>query len=141
MPLHGGPKEAAKLLQAMDSESRLKVLQEMEKQNPRMVELIRAYLVSFDDLRFLTQSMMRDLMRKIDLEKFALALRGSRPELIQHILNLVSVNNRQDMEAILHGKPRSVNDVQKAQDEILQIIIPLVEKGEWTLSEDGDKLV
>jgi flagellar motor switch protein FliG len=141
MPLHGGPKEAAKLLQAMDSEARAKVLSEMEKQNPKMVELIRSYLVSFDDLRFLTQSMMRDLMRKVDIEKFALALRGSRPELIQHVLSLVSANNRKDMEVILHGKPRSVSDVQKAQDEILQVIIPLVESGAWVLSQEGDKLV
>ena len=141
MPIHGGPKEAAKLLQAMDSEARAKVLSEMEKQNPKMVELIRSYLVSFDDLRFLTQSMMRELMRKVEIEKFALALRGCRPELIQHVLSLVSVNNRKDMEVILHGKPRSINDVQKAQDEILQMIIPLVESGAWILSEEGDKLV
>lgn len=137
----GGIEEAAKMLQGLDPAQRKIVMSEMEKKNPQMLAQIKAMMVTFDDLRYLTPSMMRDLMQKISLDTFALALRGTSKDLIDHILTLVSANNKKDMQDILQGKPRAISEVQEAQRKIMEVVIPLCDQGILKLSPDTDEYV
>lgn len=139
MKLKGGVKEAAKMLQGLDPKARKSVLEQMIAMNPELAEQIRTQMVTFEDLQYITPSMMRDLMRKIDMDELALALRGTSPELINKILGLVSTNVRKDMEEILKGKPQSMSKVQEAQDKIMEVVLVMVDKGELVLSPGDDE--
>jgi flagellar motor switch protein FliG len=139
MKLKGGVKEAAKMLQGLDPKARKSVLEQMIAMNPELAEQIRTQMVTFEDLQYITPSMMRDLMRKIDMDELALALRGTSPELINKILGLVSTNVRKDMEEILKGKPQPMSKVQEAQDKIMEVVLVMVDKGELVLSPGDDE--
>ena len=134
MKLKGGIKEAAKMLQGLDPKARQSVLEQMIAMNPDLAEQIRTQMVTFEDLQYITPSMMRDLMRKIDMDNLALALRGTSPDLINKILGLVSSNVRKDMEDILKGKPQPLSKVQEAQAKIMEVVLVMVEKGELVLN-------
>ncbi|MDA9793142.1 hypothetical protein N9B72_01030 [Bacteriovoracaceae bacterium] len=137
----GGIKEAAKLLQALDPASRKKVIAEMIAKNPELTHEIENLMVTFEDLVHLTPSMMRDLMRKVDMQDFALAMRGVNQDFIQKMLSLVSTNIRKDMQEVLNGKPRPISKVQEAQEKIMAIVKPMVERGELVLSADDETYV
>jgi flagellar motor switch protein FliG len=137
--LNGGIKEAAKMLQGLTPTARLRVIEDMVKQNPELASEIQKQMFLFSDLQYLTEMMMRDLMKEIDVDKFALALRGCEKDLIDHILSLVSSNNKRDMKEILFGKPRALDEVQKAQEEILDLIRPKVESGEIVLNANDSE--
>lgn len=139
MKLKGGIKEAAKMLQGLDPKARQSVLEQMIAMNPDLAEQIRTQMVTFEDLQYITPSMMRDLMRKIDMDNLALALRGTSPDLINKILGLVSSNVRKDMEDILKGKPQPLSKVQEAQAKIMEVVLVMVEKGELVLNPGDDE--
>ncbi|MGK0367660.1 MAG: flagellar motor switch protein FliG, partial [Thermoproteota archaeon] len=44
-----------------------------------------------------------------------------------------------DMKEILFGKPRALDEVQKAQEEILDLIRPKVESGEIVLNANDSE--
>lgn len=139
MKLKGGVKEAAKMLQGLDPKARKTVLEQMIAMNPELAEQIRTQMVTFEDLQYITPSMMRDLMRKIDMDDLALALRGTSPELINKILGLVSTNVRKDMQDILKGKPQPLSKVQEAQAKIMEVVLVMIEKGELVLNPGDDE--
>jgi flagellar motor switch protein FliG len=97
---------------------------------------LKQNLVTFDDLQYLTVSMMKRLLQEIDLDVLGLALRGANKDLSEHLLNMFSTNMRRDVEDILKGKPRPLSEVLEAQKKIMDVVHRLREKGEIILSKD-----
>ena len=60
----GGPKEAAKMLQALGVGASRKLLEEIRQKDPQMAELLENQLYSLEDLRALTPAMMRDFQKE-----------------------------------------------------------------------------
>lgn len=141
MKLKGGIKEAAKMLQGLDPKTRKTVIEQMIAMNPELAQEIKSQMVTFDDLKYLTPSMMRDLMRKINMDDLALALRATTPEVIQKILSLVSSNIRKDIEDVLKGKPQPLSKVQEAQTKVMDTVLEMVDRGELVLSPDDETYV
>jgi flagellar motor switch protein FliG len=55
---------------------------------------------------------------------------------------MFSANMKRDIEDILKGRPRSLNDVLDAQRKIMGVVIRLKDRGEIILSKDkSEKLV
>ena len=52
-----------------------------------------------------------------------------------HILSLLSKNNRQDIEELLKSKPKPLNEVLEAQRRIMDVVLKMKEKGEIVLSK------
>jgi flagellar motor switch protein FliG len=137
-----GFKAALELLQGLDLARQQELLADMARKDPELVVRLKQKLVTFDDLKYLTATMMRRLLQDIKPDVFGLALRGAEAELVKHILSLVSKNNQQDIEDVLKGKPRSLNDVLDAQKAIMEVVLKLREKGEIILSKDkSEKMV
>lgn len=141
MKLKGGIKEAAKMLQGLDPKTRKTVIEKMIEMNPELAEEIKSQMVTFEDLKYLTPSMMRDLMRKINMDDLALALRAAKPEVIQKILSLVSSNVRKDIDDILKGKPQPLSKVQEAQAKVMETVLEMVDRGELVLTPDDETYV
>ena len=138
----GGVKEAAKMLQGLNLGERKKLMDEMEKKDPRLYSLIRQSMVSFDDLIYLNQRMMGELLRQVSAEVIGLALRGANKNLMDHFVSLVSKNVAADIMDVLQGKPRMVSDVEEAQEVIMSFVRSKVETGEFVLTaSDKDEYV
>lgn len=131
-----GLKQAIEMLQGLDLAAQQSLIAEIARKDPEMAIKLKQNLVTFDDLQYLTVSMMKRLLQDIDIDVLGLALRGANKETVDHLLNMFSTNMKRDIEDILKGKPRSLNDVMEAQKKIMDVVHRLREKGEIVLSKD-----
>ncbi len=131
-----GLKQAVEMLQGLDLSAQQSVIAEIARRDPEMAIKLKQNLVTFDDLQYLTVTMMKRLLQDIDLDVLGLALRGANKELSEHLLNMFSKNMRRDVEDILKGKPRPLSEVLDAQNKIMDVVHRLREKGEIILSKD-----
>lgn len=137
-----GFKQAIEMLQGLDLAAQQSLLADIARRDPEMAIKLKQSLVTFDDLQYITVSMMKRLLMDIDIDDLGLALRGANKNLSEHLLNMFSTNMRRDIEDILKGKPRALSDVLEAQKKIMEVVIRLKEKGEIILSKDkSEKLV
>lgn len=131
-----GFKQAIEMLQGLDLAQQQSLLADIARKDPEMAIKLKASLVTFDDLQYLTVAMMKRLLQDIELDDLGLALRGSSKEVTEHLLNMFSTNMKRDIEDILKGKPRALSEVMEAQKKIMDVVHRLREKGEIVLSKD-----
>jgi flagellar motor switch protein FliG len=138
MPFKGGVKEAAKMLAGLDKSSRENVLKKISQVDPAMAESLKMNMVDFEDLKYMTQKMLIDFLKRINLNDLGLALRGSSEELRAFFLSNVSSGMKQDIMDHLKGPPQMLSKVQEAQMKIMDIAKEMEEKGEIILSRDDE---
>lgn len=131
-----GLKQAIEMLQGLDLAAQQSLIAEIARKDPEMAIKLKQNLVTFDDLQYLTVSMMKRLLQDIELDVLGLALRGANKETVDHLLNMFSTNMKRDIEDILKGRPRPLSDVMEAQKKIMDVVHKLREKGEIVLSKD-----
>lgn len=131
-----GLKQAIEMLQGLDLGAQQSLIAEIARKDPEMAIKLKQNLVTFDDLQYLTVTMMKRLLQDIDLDVLGLALRGASKELSEHLLNMFSTNMRRDIEDILKGKPRPLSEVLEAQKKIMDVVHILRERGEIVLSKE-----
>lgn len=137
-----GFKQAIEMLQGLDLAAQQSLLADIARKDPEMAIKLKQNLVTFDDLQYITVSMMKRLLQDIDLDVLGLALRGANKETADHLLNMFSTNMKRDIEDILKGRPRPLSDVMEAQKKIMDVVLRLRDKGEIILSKDkSEKLV
>jgi len=137
-----GLKQAIEMLQGLDLAAQQSLIAEIARKDPEMAIKLKQNLVTFDDLQYLTVSMMKRLLQDIDLNVLGLALRGANKETVTHLLAMFSTNMKRDIEDILKGKPRPLSEVLEAQKKIMEVVLRLREEGQIILSKDkADKLV
>lgn len=137
-----GFKQAIEMLQGLNLDQQQSVLADIARKDPEMAVRLKQNLVTFDDLRYLTVSMMKRLLQDISLDDLGLALRGASKELTDHLMEMFSSGMKRDINDVLMGKPRPLNEVMEAQKKIMDVVMKLREKGEIILSkEKSEKLV
>lgn len=136
-----GFKQAIEMLQGLDLAAQQSLLADIARKDPEMAIKLKQNLVTFDDLQYITVSMMKRLLQDIDLDVLGLALRGANKETVDHLLNMFSTNMKRDIEDILKGRPRPLSDVMDAQKKIMDVVLRLRDKGEIVLSKEKDKYV
>lgn len=137
-----GFKQAIEMLQGLDLAAQQSVIAEIARKDPEMAIKLKQNMVTFDDLQYLTVSMMKRLLQDVDLDTLGLALRGANKEVTDHLLNMFSSGMKRDIEDVLKGRPRALSDVMDAQRKVMDVVLRLKEKGEIVLSKDkSEKLV
>jgi len=137
-----GFKQAIEMLQGLDLAGQQSLLSEIARKDPEMAIKLKQNLVTFDDLQYLTVTMMKRLLQEINLDDLGLALRGASKEVTNHLLEMFSSGMKRDIEDILKGKPRPLSEVMEAQKKIMEAVIKLRDKGEIILSKDkSERLV
>lgn len=124
------------MLQGLDLAQQQSLIAEIARKDPEMAIKLSKSLVTFDDLKYLTVTMMKRLLQDIELDDLGLALKGANKEVTDHLLNMFSTNMKRDVEDILKGKPRPLSEVMEAQSKIMTVVHKLREKGEIVLSKD-----
>lgn len=130
-----GFKAALEMLQLLDLSQQQTILSDIARQDPEMAIRLKASLTTFDDLQYLTVAMMSKLWPETHINDWGLALRGSSLEVKNHVLSLLSKNNRADVDELLKGKPKPLAEVLEAQKRIMQVVLALKEKGVIVLSK------
>ncbi|MBA2404452.1 MAG: hypothetical protein H0V66_06760 [Bdellovibrionales bacterium] len=131
-----GLKQAVEMLQGLDLSAQQSVIAEIARRDPEMAIKLKKNLVTFDDLQYLTVSMMKRLLQDVELDVLGLALRGASKEVTDHLMGMFSTGMKRDIDDIFKGKPRPLNDVMAAQNKIMEVVLKLIEKKEIILSKD-----
>jgi flagellar motor switch protein FliG len=137
-----GPDEAAKMLASLPPEDQGRILEQLQSLDPKLAQYIKENLVQFEDLKYLTISMLQDFFKLVPLSKLALALRGASQELRDFFLKSCTKTMAQDLMDELNGPPRPIEEVHNAQASILKIASEKQEQGIWNLRpKDSDPMV
>jgi flagellar motor switch protein FliG len=142
MAFQGGIKAAAKMLAGLSKAAREKVLETIQKKDPKMADAISKNMYTFDDLEYLTPIMLIELLRSIKIQDLGLALRIAKPELKNFILMNSPKLLRTEIEEVLLGPPQLTSKVEEAQERIMEIVRLKINKGELILNkESNEKMV
>ncbi|MGB0454621.1 MAG: FliG C-terminal domain-containing protein [Bacteriovoracaceae bacterium] len=140
MGKYDGFKDALEILNKLPPNERQKLLSEMAKRDPQMTEALKQNLISFEDLQKLSVKQFAELLREINLDDMALALRLGSQELKTFVLKNVSSGMQKQIEDILLGPLKQVNTCQEAMGKIMDVVRAKVDKGELVF-DDSDEYV
>jgi flagellar motor switch protein FliG len=126
---HGGPRSVAEILNRMDAAVSDEILEGIRDDQP-LVDAIRHYMFTFEDLLLIDTMAMKEVVAKIDRKLLTVALKGTSEQIKEHFLQCMSQRGgemlREDMEA---AGPVRIRDVEAAQQQILAVVQQLESQG------------
>ena len=134
----------AEIFNNFDRNTESKFMGFLEQFNPEAAERIRNLMFTFDDLAKIDPTGIQTLMRGIDKDKMAIALKGASDKVKELFFANMSERAlkilKEDMENM---GPVRLRDVDEAQMAIVTVAKDLAAKGEIVISDDGaeDQLV
>jgi len=140
----GGVSPIADMLNLMDKSSEKNVLSRVEEKDPELAEEIRKLMFVFEDLVFVDDKGIQELLKVADSQKLVIALKTAPEEvktkLFKNMSGRAADMLREDLEVL---GPTKLSDVEKAQQEIVQQCKDLEAKGKAIISRggEGDSLV
>src|ERR1700691_285837 len=137
MELHGGPRSVAEILTRMEGAMSDEILGSLQDEQP-LVDAIRHYMFTFDDLMLVDNMAMKEVVGKIDRKLLVVALKGTSDQWKNQCLQSMSQRGaemlREDMEA---AGPVRIREVEAAQQQILAVVRQLESEGTLSLKGGG----
>ena len=128
------------MLNQLDPNTGKGILENIEKDDPKMALAIRNLMFTFEDLLGVPEAGIRELLGQLEKKTLALALRGASEELKNLIFKSMSSRAvemlKEDMEVL--GPVRS-KDVNQAQREIVEAARKLEAEGKLVLSAEAQE--
>ncbi|MTV27346.1 flagellar motor switch protein FliG [Nitriliruptoraceae bacterium ZYF776] len=137
-----GVKELADLLNQTDRSTERKILSELETRDPALAERVRALMFVFEDLVTLEERALQELLRQLDPQRLAVALKGVSAELRGTVERNLSERARTALleELDLLGQVR-LRDVEEAQSEVVRLVHELEREGVIQLARGTEEFV
>ena len=133
----GGAEAAAQLLNSLDKELSKTLLSRIEEKNAELGGAIRKKLFRFEDIARLSQSDVQRLLRDVETQDLAMALKNATEPVKRAIANAMSkraaATLKEEIELLTSARAK---DVEKAQDRIIAQIMQLAEGEEINISPD-----
>ncbi|MCK6595331.1 MAG: flagellar motor switch protein FliG [Bacteriovoracaceae bacterium] len=140
----GGVEPIADMLNLMDKNTEKNIMSRVEEKDPELAEEIRKLMFVFEDLMYVDDKGIQNLLREVDNGKLVIAMKTAPEEIKQKIFknmsNRAATLLREDLEAL---GPTKLSDVEKAQAEIVQKCKELEAQGKAFIArgDSGDSLV
>jgi flagellar motor switch protein FliG len=134
----------AEIFNSFDRQTETRFITALEENNRESAEKIKTLMFTFDDLIKLDAASAQTLMRHVDKDKLAIALKGANDEVRKFFLGNMSSRAAKmlvdDMQAI---GPVRLRDVDEAQTLLVNLAKDLAAKGEIMISKNrsDDELV
>ena len=130
----------AEIFNNFDRQTETRFMTSLEEANRESAERIKGLMFTFDDLVRLDSGSAQTLMRSIDKDKLAVALKGSSEPVREFFLKNMSARAAKmlvdDMQAM---GPVRLRDVDEAQVLLVNLAKDLAAKGEIILSKGRDE--
>ncbi len=134
----GGVECVAEMLNLADRATEKGILESLEAQDPDLVEQIRRLMFVFEDILLVNDKGIQLVLKEIENEDLALALKTASPELRDKIFRNMSERASQLIqEDIEFMGPVRVSDVESAQSRIVDVVRRLEDSGEIIISGRG----
>ncbi|HOO79591.1 MAG TPA: flagellar motor switch protein FliG [Lachnospiraceae bacterium] len=134
----GGVDQVVEILNSTDRGTEKHIMEILEIEDPELADEIRKKMFVFEDVLLLDDRAIQRVLRDVDNNELALALKGANEEVQNTIFNNLSKRLAQmikeDMEFM---GPVRMKDVEEAQQKIVNIIRKLEDSGEIVISRGG----
>ncbi|MDO9180754.1 MAG: flagellar motor switch protein FliG [Bacteriovorax sp.] len=140
----GGVEPIADMLNLMDKNTEKNIMSRVEEKDPELAEEIRKLMFTFEDLMYVDDKGIQNLLREVDNGKLVIAMKTAPDEIKQKLFknmsNRAATLLKEDLEAL---GPTKLSDVEKAQAEMVQKAKELESQGKAFIARgsDGDSLV
>lgn len=138
----GGIPTIVEILNHVDRGTEKLILDELEKEDAELTEKIRQCMFIFEDIITLGDSSIQRVMRELDNNDVALALKGASDEVKNRIFKNIS---KRAAEILIENMeflgPVRLRDVEEAQQKIVAVIRRLDESGEIIISRGGEDII
>jgi len=133
--------QMAEIFNSFDRQTETRFMTALEEENRESAERIKNLMFTFDDLVKLDAGSAQTLMRNVDKDKLAIALKGATEPVRQFFLSNMSSRASKmlsdDMSAM---GPVRLRDVDDAQSQLVNLAKDLAAKGEIMISKSrGDE--
>ena len=131
------------ILNSVDRSTERHIMETLEVEAPELAEEIRKKMFVFEDILLLDDRAIQRVLREVENNDLAVALKSANEEVKNAIFNNVSkrlaVMIKEDMDFM---GPVRMKDVEEAQQKIVNIIRKLEDAGEIVISRGGgDEIV
>ena len=139
----GGVDAVVEILNAVDLGTEKHIMETLEIEDPELADEIRKKMFVFEDILLLDDRAIQRVLRDVDNNDLAIALKGSNEQVQAVIFNNLSKRLaamiKEDMEFM---GPVRMKDVEEAQQKIVNIIRKLEDSAEIIISRGGgDEIV
>ena len=139
----GGGDAVVEILNAVDRGTEKHLMEPLEIEEPELADEIRKKMFVFEDILLLDDRSIQRVLRDVDNNDLAVALKGANENVQAAIFNnlskRLSAMIREDME---YMGPVRMKDVEEAQQKIVNIIRKLEDSAEIVISRGGgDEIV
>ncbi|MBE6443873.1 MAG: flagellar motor switch protein FliG [Alphaproteobacteria bacterium] len=134
----------ADIFNSLDRNTENRFMDALEERNRESAERVKSLMFTFEDLTRIDSQGIQILLRNVDKDKLAVALKGASDTLKDLFFNNMSTRAgkiiKEDMDAM---GPVRMRDVEEAQQYIVATAKDLANSGEIVVSEgkDSDELV
>ena len=127
----GGVGAVAEMLNVTDRATERAILENLEQEDPDLVEQIRRLMFVFDDLTKLDDRSIQAVFKNVETSQWALALKGASEELKEKVFtNMSSRAATMLKEEIEYLGPVRLSAVEQAQQQIVDVVRRLEDAGE-----------
>lgn len=136
----GGVRSLAEVLNRADRSTEKAIMEKLEESNPTLAEEVKRLMFVFDDLIALDNRTIQQILREVDAKDLALALKGAKEEVKEHLLKNMSSRAKamivEDMDVM---GPVRLKHAEEAQQKIINVVRQLEEMGEIVVSRGGEE--
>lgn len=138
----GGVPTIVEILNHVDRSTEKLILEDLEKEDAELAEQIRQQMFIFEDIISLDDASVQRVLRDLDSDDIALALKGASDEVKNRVLKNISKRAgeilRENMEFM---GPVRLREVEEAQQRVVALIRKLDESGEIIISRGGEDAI
>ncbi|MCP4133643.1 MAG: flagellar motor switch protein FliG [bacterium] len=136
----GGVGSIVDILNLVDRSTEKIIIETLEEDDPELAEEIKKRMFVFEDIVMLDDRAIQKVMREVDTNELAKALKAVDPDVQDKIYRNMSKRAaallKEDMEFM---GPTRRTDVEEAQQKIVAIIRKLEEQGEVVIARSGEE--
>lgn len=139
----GGVDSIVEILNTVDRGTEKHIMETLEIEEPELADEIRRKMFVFEDILSLDDKSIQRVLREVDNNELAIALKGSNEEvqnaIFSNLSQRLSTMIKEDMD---YMGPVRMKDVEEAQQKIVNIIRKLEDSSEIIISRGGgDEIV
>jgi flagellar motor switch protein FliG len=137
----GGVKAAADMINLLGN-VQTTVIEAIQAEDAELGELIKDALFVFDNLLEVDDRGMQAILREVQADTLATALKGADEEIREKVFKNMSKRAAEILRDDIASKgPVRLSEVEQAQKEILAVVLRLSEEGTVMLTSGGDEYV
>ena len=139
----GGVDQVVEILNAVDRGTEKHIMETLEIEEPELADEIRKKMFVFEDILLLDNRAIQRVLREVDNNDLAMALKGANEQVqnacLSNLSSRLAAMIKEDMEFM---GPVRMKDVEEAQQKIVNIIRKLEDSAEIVISRGGgDEIV